>query len=56
MKSYFPFLGVSLFFIGVWLGEHRHTPEEKAFQRFEWEMKQKLTLDQILLEAKNNEK
>lgn len=57
-----PFLGVGswffigLFFMGMWLGEHRHSPEERASQRFKWEMQQKLSLDQLLLQRAQDEK
>ena len=62
MKLDKPFLGgglgffIGLFFVGMWFGEHRHSPEERASQRFKWEMKQKLALDQALLKAQENEK
>jgi len=50
------FLLFVMFLLGMWLGEHQETTEEKVSKRFKWEVKKKLSLDQLLWEASKNEK
>jgi len=50
------FILIFTFLSGIWLGEHKFSPEEKAAQRFKWEMQQKLSLDQLLLKGTQDEK
>ena len=37
------------FFTGMWGAENQVSPEEKVTQRFKWELKAKLKIDQDLM-------